>query len=170
MGSTEGSSCAVWLEAPGPWCSQSPPSVTSCPSSMHRHSPEQILLTGTTMEADCQSPGSEDRAQIALCVWDPKMACFWGGIPKCSVPESKHHHVGWPERTLAGEGERCPAHTLLICTKSPFRVVGWQRSSWAFVSACAQNSNQAHWLPHKLATVTKSTPQTLHWVELHCTH
>lgn len=47
------------------------------------------------------------------------------------------------EDTGGGGSELCPARTLLICTKSPFRVIGWQGSSWAFFSACAQNTNQA---------------------------
>lgn len=156
---------------PGAWCSVTS-FLTSRPSSMHRHSPERILLPGTTMEADCQGLGSEDRAQVALCVWDPKMACFWGGIPKCSVPESKHYHVGWPERTLAGEGESPVQLTHRSFAQRALSELLAGSAPPGLLSVLVHRIaiKPAHWPPHKLATVTKSMPQTLQRVGLRCLH
>lgn len=80
-----------------------------------------------------RSQSRKDRAQVTSCVWDPKMVSSPEGIPKGSKPAPKHQHVAGPERTFVGVGG-CPAQTLLICTKSPFRVIVWQGSLWAFFS------------------------------------
>lgn len=124
-------------------------------SSTDTHSPEQISLTGTRRQT-----ARVGRTELTLLRvsgiprWSPL-----GRDPQGLCASSKTPPSCWAREDVCGGGRGpCPAQTLLICTKSPFRVIGWQGSSWAFFfkHLCTEyKSSSLTGLPHKLASDTK---------------
>lgn len=68
---------------------------------------------------------------------------LFGEDPKVLYASAKAPPSCLAREDTGGGGRELSSSHAADLHKESFRVIGWQNSSWAFFSACAQNTNQA---------------------------